>query len=64
MQAMKLQPILANCLAAYNTCVQFAITINVKPKRHQYPFCYKNCVNIDIKLDAEIKIWIQSGYDG
>ena len=28
------------------------------------PFCDKKCVNFGIKLDAEISIWMQSGYDG
>ena len=29
-----------------------------------YLFCDKNCVNFGIKLDAEISIWMQSGFDG
>ena len=28
------------------------------------PFCDKKCVNFGIKLDAEISIWMQSGFDG
>ena len=28
------------------------------------PFCNKKCVNFTIKLDAEISIWMQSGYEG
>ena len=27
-------------------------------------FCDKKCVNFDIKLDAEISNWMQSGFDG
>ena len=27
-------------------------------------FATKKCVNFGIKLDAEISIWMQSGYDG
>ena len=30
----------------------------------QSPFCNKNCVNFGIKLDADISIWMQSGFDG
>ena len=30
----------------------------------QCPFCDKNCVYFDIKLDAEIPIWMQFRFDG
>ena len=58
-------------MAASNIFVQFALYLyqdikcyTKRRKMHHCLFCDKKCINFGIKLDAEILIWMQSGFDG
>ena len=60
MQAMMLQPIIANSFDASNYCILVAL----KAENAIIFILQQKCVNICINLDADIKILMQSKYDG